>query len=137
MQYLKFTFFCVSLFGLIFSAAPPGLAEEDYESEWPCVQRLVDNISLTAVWQGPSIEEFTATWWEDPTLIPLVNELLDETLNLELSLLTISHLLELEFIDVLQDLIPILDLDLLDLLEVTRAEGPLPVVGLGLVEVVA
>ena len=81
MQSLKFTSFCVSFFGLVFSAAPPGLAEEDYESEWPCVQRLVDNISLTTVWQGPSIEEFTATWWEDPTLLPLVNELLDETLT--------------------------------------------------------
>ena len=81
VQSLKFTFFCVSFCGFVFSAVPPGLAEEDYESEWPCVQRLVDNISLTAVWQGPSIEEFAATWWEDQTLIPLVNELLDETLT--------------------------------------------------------
>lgn len=83
MRLLKFTFLCASFLGLVLSATRPGLAEEDYESEWPCVQRLVGSIPLATVWQGPAIEEFTATWWEDETLLPVVNELLDETLTEE------------------------------------------------------
>ena len=81
VRLLKFTFLCAAVVGLVFSTARPGLAEEDYESEWPCVQRLVDTIPLSTVWQGPSTEEFTATWWEDENLLPLVDELLDETLT--------------------------------------------------------
>ncbi len=81
MRLLKFTFLCVSVVGLVFSAPRHGLAEEDYESEWPCVQRLVDGIPLSTVWQGPSVEEYAAVWWEDETLLPLVDELLDETLT--------------------------------------------------------
>ena len=83
MRFIKFTFLCVSFLGLVLSATRPGLAEEDYESEWPCVQRLVDHIPLATVWQGPSVEEFFDTWWEDDKLLPLVNGLLDETLTEE------------------------------------------------------
>jgi hypothetical protein len=83
VQFLKFTFLYVTIFSFVLSVARPGLAQEDYESEWPCIQRLVDSIPLATVWQGPAIKEFTATWWEDKTLLPLVNELLDETLTEE------------------------------------------------------
>ena len=50
VRLLKFVFLGVSIFGLVFSSPRPGLAEEDYESEWPCVQRLVDTIPLATVW---------------------------------------------------------------------------------------
>ncbi len=81
MRFIKFAFLFVFFLSLVFSGVRSGLAEEDYESEWPCVQRLVDHIPLATVWQGPSIEEFSDTWWEDEKLPPLVNELLDETLT--------------------------------------------------------
>lgn len=34
-------------------------------SDWPCVQRLVPELSWSAIWSGPSIEELERNWWED------------------------------------------------------------------------
>lgn len=34
-------------------------------ADWPCVQRLVPELSWSAIWSGPSIEELKQNWWED------------------------------------------------------------------------
>ena len=34
-------------------------------ADWPCVQRLVPELSWSAIWSGPSIEELERDWWED------------------------------------------------------------------------
>lgn len=34
-------------------------------ADWPCVQRLIPELSWSAIWSGPSIEELQGDWWED------------------------------------------------------------------------
>lgn len=34
-------------------------------ADWPCVQRLIPELSWGAIWSGPSIEELERDWWED------------------------------------------------------------------------
>lgn len=34
-------------------------------ADWPCVQRLIPELSWSAIWTGPSIEELERQWWED------------------------------------------------------------------------
>lgn len=34
-------------------------------ADWPCVQRLIPELSWSAMWSGPSIEELERDWWDD------------------------------------------------------------------------
>lgn len=34
-------------------------------ADWPCVQRLIPELSWSAIWSGPSIEELERDWWDD------------------------------------------------------------------------
>ena len=43
--------------------------------DWPCVQAKVPEISLTAVWAGPPLDDATATWKNDPKVSELVPKL--------------------------------------------------------------
>ena len=33
--------------------------------DWPCVQRLIPNLSAGAIWSGPPIDQLEASWWSD------------------------------------------------------------------------
>jgi hypothetical protein len=43
--------------------------------DWPCVQAKVPDISVAAVWDGPSIEQVGNTWQNDPKTKDLVRRL--------------------------------------------------------------
>src|SRR5262249_57499711 len=43
--------------------------------DWPCVQAKVPDISIAAVWDGPSIEPAQNVWQNDPTIKSLVARL--------------------------------------------------------------
>ena len=55
--------------------------------DWPCVQIKVPEISIAAVWSGPSIDDVVNAWEEDPIIRDLVARLaarrtpLDEAQN--------------------------------------------------------
>ncbi|SON54459.1 hypothetical protein HDIA_0918 [Hartmannibacter diazotrophicus] len=61
---------------LALGAATPASAFGDPEDpNWPCQQRKVPELSLGAIWTGPDIEPFEATWREDKNindLVPLI-----------------------------------------------------------------
>jgi hypothetical protein len=40
--------------------------------DWPCVQAKVPDLSIAAVWDGPSIEQAQKAWQDDPTIKNLV-----------------------------------------------------------------
>ena len=40
--------------------------------DWPCVQIKVPEISVAAVWSGPSIDDVGTAWETDPTITNLV-----------------------------------------------------------------
>jgi hypothetical protein len=50
-------------------AAPPPI---DMTSDWPCVQRKVETLSVTQIWDGPSIEGLKG-WFRDSELVTLVD----------------------------------------------------------------
>jgi hypothetical protein len=51
--------------------------------DWPCVQRKVPEISLPAVWSGPSIDAVGRKWGENPRVRDLVARLAQRRTPLE------------------------------------------------------
>jgi hypothetical protein len=49
-----------------------GYTKKPVNSDWPCQQILVHNISVAAVWTGPSIDN--ADWQNDPKLVDLIDK---------------------------------------------------------------
>ena len=43
--------------------------------DWPCAQAKVPEISLTAVWAGPPLDDVGSSWKDDPQISDLVNRL--------------------------------------------------------------
>ena len=49
------------------------IAADPRYPDWPCAQAKVPEVSLAAVWNGPSLDDATSKWKDDPkisTLIP-------------------------------------------------------------------
>jgi hypothetical protein len=51
------------------------LAADPRFPDWPCNQIKVPEISVAAVWAGPSIDDVESAWQEDPTIRDLVTRL--------------------------------------------------------------
>jgi hypothetical protein len=56
-------------------AARPALAADPRYPDWPCAQAKVPEISLAAVWDGPSLDEAAARWKDDAKVSALVPRL--------------------------------------------------------------
>jgi hypothetical protein len=56
-------------------AARPALAADPRYPDWPCAQAKVPDISLAAVWDGPSLDEAAARWKDDAKVSALVSRL--------------------------------------------------------------
>ena len=52
--------------------AIPALAAGTDDPDWPCVQRLMPELSAGAVWAGPSIENAAKLWRNKPAVQSLV-----------------------------------------------------------------
>ncbi|WP_428540962.1 hypothetical protein [Rhodopila sp.] len=52
-------------------AQPPGARDPD----WPCQQIKVPELSIAAVWSGPTIDAGDAAWKNDPAIADLVEKL--------------------------------------------------------------
>lgn len=53
------------------SAQAPGPNEQ----EWPCVQRLVPELSAGQLWRGPPLDEVEGFWGADAEIAPLIPKL--------------------------------------------------------------
>jgi hypothetical protein len=51
--------------------------------DWPCTQAKVPDISIAAVWDGPSIEQAQNTWQNDPAVKSLVTRLAARRIPIE------------------------------------------------------
>jgi hypothetical protein len=60
-------------------AAPPPI---DMDKAWPCVQGKIDTISVTQIWDGPSIEGLKG-WFRDRELVDLVDLISSRRLPVE------------------------------------------------------
>ena len=73
---------------LTFSSIANANAPEKPPKKWPCDQVYNPKLNLTAIWQGPPIEQELKDWWKDDDVIEYVNKLadpvLEETVGVEL-----------------------------------------------------
>ena len=87
---MKNNFFKVFIGAVIFtfSTAVYANAPEKPPKKWPCDQVYNPKLNLTAIWQGPPIEQELKDWWKDDDVIEYVNKLadpvLEETVGVEL-----------------------------------------------------
>jgi hypothetical protein len=65
----------VLLCALAAVATDSALAADPRYPDWPCAQAKVPEISLAAVWDGPSLDEAAARWKDDPKVSALVPRL--------------------------------------------------------------
>jgi hypothetical protein len=68
---------------LVLCLATPLSAADKRYPDWPCMQLKVPELSLAAVWSGPSIEEFERTWMNDPEAGDLVQRLAARRTSME------------------------------------------------------
>ena len=87
---MKNNFFKVFIGTVIlrFSTVVYANAPEKPPKKWPCDQVYNPKLNLTAIWQGPPIEQELKDWWKDDDVIEYVNKLadpvLEETVGVEL-----------------------------------------------------
>tara|TARA_B100000963_G_C22601589_1_gene660489 strand:+ start:1265 stop:1909 length:645 start_codon:yes stop_codon:yes gene_type:complete len=80
---LLFTFCIISDFS---KAAPP----DNPPKKWPCDQVYNPKLNLSAIWQGPEIDQSLKEWWKHDDVIEYVNILSDPVLEEEEGVLIIE-----------------------------------------------
>ena len=90
MKPVQLMFFAVAMLcaGLRFTDA----ADPRYP-DWPCVQAKVPDISIAAVWDGPSVEQARNAWQNDPIINSLVGRLAARRIPIEEAQKSIMDLL--------------------------------------------
>ena len=80
---MKNNFFKVFIGAVIltFSTVAYANAPEKPPKKWPCDQVYNPKLNLTAIWQGPPIEQELKDWWKDDEVIEYVNKLADPVLE--------------------------------------------------------
>ena len=80
---MKNNFFKVLIGAVIFtfSTVVYANAPEEPPKKWPCDQVYNPKLNLTAIWQGPPIEQELKDWWKDDDVIEYVNKLADPVLE--------------------------------------------------------
>lgn len=59
---------------VMLGVAPPTHAQRAATGppDWPCVQRLIPELSWGTVWAGPSLDELEREWWDDEEVASVV-----------------------------------------------------------------
>ena len=86
MKKLKKLSYSISLilFGLVILIGPKAsFSLEKAPGKWPCDQVYNPKLNLTAIWQGPDIEENIKNWWKDDEVIDVAAKLSDPVLTEE------------------------------------------------------
>ncbi|MEH2512791.1 hypothetical protein V1291_004145 [Nitrobacteraceae bacterium AZCC 1564] len=68
---------------LVIGAAVQALAADPRYPDWPCAQAKVPEISLAAVWAGPSLDDVTNKWKTDDKIDSLVARLAARRTSME------------------------------------------------------
>lgn len=68
---------------LLIAASMPAVAADKSSPDWPCVQKKVENLAASQMWDGPSIEEATKTWQDDEKISAVVKKLASRRINID------------------------------------------------------
>ncbi len=80
-SWIALSFAASALAFAIGPALAQGYGKKPVNSDWPCQQILVHNISVPAVWAGPSIDG--ADWQSDSKLVDLIDKIAPRRTPLE------------------------------------------------------
>jgi hypothetical protein len=72
MKFLGLVFVFLTMIAATQSQARAG---DRRDADWPCVQPKVPQMSVVAMWDGPSIADVGSAWQDDPKIKDLVNRL--------------------------------------------------------------
>jgi len=67
--------FVLIVLGALTALASPLQAADQRNADWPCVQARVPQMSVAAMWEGPSIADVGNSWQDDPKIKDLVSRL--------------------------------------------------------------
>jgi len=67
----------------LLTLAGPAVAANSADSDWPCVQRKVPEISAGMVWAGPPVEEPKRSWKDDAEVSQLAGSLAARRTDIE------------------------------------------------------
>jgi hypothetical protein len=70
----RFAFFAI-VCAIAAALPPPTSAAEPRDPDWPCAQPKVPQMSVAAMWDGPSIADVGNSWQDDPKIQDLVARL--------------------------------------------------------------
>ena len=90
MKPVQLMFFAVAM---LCAGLPCADAADPRYPDWPCVQAKVPDISIAAVWDGPSIEQARNAWQNDPIISSLVGRLAARRIPIEEAQKSITDLL--------------------------------------------
>jgi len=72
---MKFSGFLFSVFAVLAALSSTPRAADKRYPDWPCMQPKVPQMSVSAVWDGPSIADVGNSWQDDPKIKDLVARL--------------------------------------------------------------
>ncbi|MGA9866270.1 MAG: hypothetical protein WBQ75_07485 [Acetobacteraceae bacterium] len=74
------------------AAASARAAPRVSDPDWPCQQVKVPELSVAALWTGPSVDAYRATWKQDPRIADLAGELSQRRVPLDQAEADIANL---------------------------------------------
>jgi hypothetical protein len=80
MKILRFLLFTTAM---VCAGLRLATAADPRYPDWPCVQAKVPELSIAAVWDGPSIEQAQKAWQDDPAIGDLVTRLAARRIPIE------------------------------------------------------
>lgn len=88
---MKFLGFLFTVFAVLAALPSPLRAADKRYPDWPCVQPKVPQMSVAAMWDGPSIADVGNSWQDDPKIKDLVARLAARRIPLDVAEKTIAE----------------------------------------------
>lgn len=83
LHFAPFLIVAVLGFSDAFASVSADVLRRGADSDWPCIQRKVPELSVAAVWQGPPVDDALARWQEDAEVASLVRDLASRRVPLD------------------------------------------------------
>lgn len=68
---------------LALAASLPAAAQPAQDPDWPCMQRKVPELSVTAIWSGPEIDPAASRWQDDKEVADLAAQIASRRVPVE------------------------------------------------------
>lgn len=73
----------IALAAVLILSASAANAQQTEGDDWPCIQRLVPELSAAQMWSGPPLDTIEDDWQSDAKIAPLVLDLVDTEMSVD------------------------------------------------------